>query len=60
MRFILRNRTPRASPSNALLANLGVNLIVNFIDFRPFSMKFVIKVFDKDLDLGFVGFFLVR
>ena len=33
----------RACPSNAFLANLAVNLILNFVDFRPFSMKFAIK-----------------
>ena len=44
-----------ACPSNAFLANLAVNLIVNFIDFRPFSMKFAIKFSTKTSDLGFVG-----
>ena len=29
--------------THAFLANLAVNLIVNFIDFRPFSMKFSIN-----------------
>ena len=45
-------RLDRAFPSNAFLANLAVNLIVNFIDFRPFAMKFAIKFSTKTSDLG--------
>jgi len=43
----LNSRTP---PEEAL----AVNLIVNFIDSRPFSMKFAIKFSTKTSDLGFV------
>jgi hypothetical protein len=34
---------------------LAVNLIENFIDFRPFSMKLAIEFSTKTSDFGFVG-----
>ena len=43
-----------------IFANLAENLIVNFIDFRPFSMKFAIKFSKKTSDLGFVGHALIN
>ena len=55
-----RSIAPRFNSRTPPEEALAVNLIVNFIDSRPFSIKFAIKFSTKTSDLGFVGQALAR